>query len=409
MALLRVTLALALLAAPFARAQEETPPPEPASKPPVAIPFTPPDLDGRIILGIFDAAGKLVRTLHPQPGAPDLVIALNGYIAQWDGRDEHGAPCPAGRYSAHGYIVGNDVAAEGEAFHFNDWLAEDGIPATGVKLCQWPDAVGVEIRTPAQSIFAKIGLDGALAKSPPPAPAAPTATPAASPQFGPSPVDWSPGRDGTAWLIIEDGGQHVVIQLSKDGKPERELRVPLDEPQPADVLAVPGGDAILLLETAADGRQRVRMLSRSGARQEQQDGRVVTDWEVVFERSLQPCANFGIIDAKLVADAGASPQNDAITVPLVENELQPGKPQSLRLRAVATQSGSALVSPDGLRLLEISGEGSWSRFALVPAEGNRAAALYQGDGLVVEEYSLSHLESIAAFDAGSFLLAPAAQ
>jgi hypothetical protein len=409
MALLRVTLALALLAASFARAQEETPPPEPASKPPVAIPFTPPDLDGRIVLGIFDAEGKLVRTLQPQPGAPDLIVALNGYIAQWDGRDEHGAPCPAGRYSAHGFIVGNTVAAEGEAFHFNDWLAEDAIPATGVKLRAWPDAVGVEIRTSSQPVFAKIGLDGALAKSPPPAPAAPTATPAASPQLGPAPVDWSPGRDGAAWLIIEDGGQHVVVQLSKDGIPERELRVPADEPQPVDVLAVPGSDAILLLEAAQDGRQRVRMLSRSGAQQQQQDGRVVTDWEVVFERSLQPCANFGIVDGKLVADAGASPQNDAITVPLIENELQPGKAQTLRLRAVATQPGSALVSPDGLRLLEISGEGSWSRFALVPAEGNRAATLYQGDGLVVEEYSLSHLESIAAFDAGSFLLAPAAQ
>jgi hypothetical protein len=407
MALLRITLALALLAAPFALAQEETPPPEPASKPPVAITFTPPDIDGGIVLGIFDSAGRLVRTLRPQPNTPDLRIDINGYIVQWDGRDEHGAPCPAGRYSARGYIVGDDVSAEGEAFHFNDWQAEDGIPAAGVKLCQWPDAVGVEIQTAAKTVFAKINPDGSLAESAPPAPIAAASPSPTPPQVGAPPLSESPGRDGSWWLIAENAGQRVVAQIAKDGSTARELRIASDEPQPVEVLAAPTDDAILLRETGADGLVRVRMLRRSGAKEEKA-GKVVADWEVVFERTLQPCQNFGLVDGKLVADAGRTPQSDAATISLVENTLQPGKPQTLRLRAVATHPGSALVSPDGLRLLEISGEGEWTRCVLNTSGGN-TARLYQGDGLIVEEFTIPHLDEIGAFDAGSFLLEPAAQ
>lgn len=404
MALLRIALALTLLSAPLAFAQEETPPPEPASKPPVAITFTPPDIDGRVILGIFDSAGRLVRTLRPQPDTPDLKIDLNGYIVQWDGRDEHGAPCPAGRYSARGYIVGNDVNAEGEAFHFNDWLAEDGIPATSVKLCQWPDAVGVEIQTAAKPIFAKINPEGSLAESEPPAPIAATSP---APQAVDSPPGESSGRNGSWWLIAENAGQRVVAQIAKDGGTERELRIASDEPQPVEVLAAPTDDAILLREIGDDGLVRVRMLRRSGAKEEK-DGRVVADWEVAFERALQPCKNFGLLGGKLVADAGQTPQSTTVSVPLVENTLQPGKIQTLRLRAIGAHPGSALVSPEGLRLLEISGDGEWTRFVLNTG-GNDAARLYQGNGLVVEEFTISHLDEIGAFDAGSFLLEPVAQ
>jgi hypothetical protein len=406
MALLRIVLAFALLAAPLAFAQEEPPPPEPASKPPIAITFTPPDIDGRIVLGIFDSAGKLVRTLRPQPDTPNLKIDLNGYIVQWDGRDEQGNACPAGRYSAHGYLVGDAASAEGEAFHFNDWLAEDDISATGVKLCQWPDAVGVEIQTAAKTVFAKIDSNGALTESAPPPDS--LASPSPAPQAIDGSLGKAPGRDGSWWLIAENAGQHVVAQIAKDGSTERELRIASDEPQPVEVLAAPADDAILLRETGDDGLVRVRMLRRSGAKEEK-DGKVVADWEVVFDRALQPCRNFGLVGGKLVADAGQTAQSDTTTVSLVENTLQPDKPQTLNLRAVATHPGSALISPDGLRLLEISGEGEWSRLVLRATDGNRAARLYQGNGLVVEEFTIPHLDEIASFDAGSFLLVPEAQ
>ena len=388
MALLRVTLALLVLVA-AARAQEatpsaeETPASELASKPPVAITFTPPPLAGRIVLGIFRAGGPLVRTLRFAPDDPALRIDTNGYVVQWDGRDETGAPCPAGRYAARGYVVG-DVSVEGEAFHFNDWMAEDRIPATGVKLLAWPDAVGVELTTAAGARYAQIAADGTLAvvAAPPAAPAPPV-----------------------KWIIVEENGEKAVVLPGADGEAERRLRVPREDPQPVEVLATPDDQTILLREGIAGGGERVRMLHRAAAREEQ-DGAVVADWEVVFERELRPAANFGLVDGKLTPDAGARPTE--ITVPLVENPLEPGS-ASLRLRAGPTNPGSALFAPGDLPLLEISGEGTWTRFAILAGAKSREATVYQGDGLVVEEFALRRLDQIAAFDAGSFLLAAAEQ
>ena len=84
---------------------------------------------GLITLGIFNKAGKLVRMLHALDGEEAFRIGLNGYITQWDGRDDAGQKVPAGRYFMRGYLIG-DVTVEGEAFHFNDWVssAESSMP-----------------------------------------------------------------------------------------------------------------------------------------------------------------------------------------------------------------------------------------------------------------------------------------
>ncbi len=132
----------------------------------------------------------------------------------------------------------------------------------------------------------------------------------------------------------------------------------------------------------------------------------MADWEVVFERTLQPCARFGLAGGKLVADAGDAPQPDSIEFPLVENALSALR-QRLRLKAAATKPGSALLSPDGLELIGISSSGGWNRFVLTGDA--RSASLYQGDGVVVEEFAIRNLDHVAKFDAGAFLLAPAGQ
>jgi hypothetical protein len=411
MALLRVNfrplscLVLALALAP-AWSQEETPPPEPASKPPVSLTFTPPDLDGRILLGIFNGDAKLVRTLRFDSGSSELKIDTNGYIASWDGLDEKGVVCPAGRYSARGYIVGDDILVDGEAFHFNDWLAEDKIPATAVKLCEWPDALGVELQTAEGPVFAKIRPDGALETSAKPEPdlTVPQVVPAQI-KIDPPAVAWTSGRNSSIWAIFDDAGQRFVAELGPEQKSIRDLQVPKEEPQPMEILASKQEDAILLKEAAPAGLERVRMLRRSD-KQEEKDGKVIADWEIVFERTLQPCAQFGVVDGKLVADAGKATLEDSLTVPLVENALQSGK-TSLRLRAILTTPGSALASPEGIILIQVSTAGDWTRLAVAGDVKSSAAKLYQGNGLIVEEFSLDHLDHIAAFDAGSFLLAPA--
>jgi hypothetical protein len=82
---------------------------------------------GLITLGVFNKAGKLVRILHAMDDEEAFRIGLNGYITQWDGRDDAGQKVPAGRYFLRGYLIG-DVAVEGEAFHFNDWVSSAESP-----------------------------------------------------------------------------------------------------------------------------------------------------------------------------------------------------------------------------------------------------------------------------------------
>ena len=82
---------------------------------------------GLITLGVFNKAGKLVRILHAMGGEEAFRIGLNGYITQWDGRDDAGKKVPTGRYFLRGYLIG-DVSVEGEAFHFNDWVSSADCP-----------------------------------------------------------------------------------------------------------------------------------------------------------------------------------------------------------------------------------------------------------------------------------------
>lgn len=94
----------------------------------VSFGFALPDLEGRISLGIFDDKGRLVRTLAMGATEKDFTIGLNGLIANWDGRTDAGEKAAAGAYFARGYVVGNAVKAEGMAYHFNDWIADEDSP-----------------------------------------------------------------------------------------------------------------------------------------------------------------------------------------------------------------------------------------------------------------------------------------
>lgn len=90
--------------------------------------FAVPEAEGRISLGVYDAAGKLVRTLYSGAEEKDFQIGLNGLLASWDGKDDHGAPQPAGNYHIRGWLVADSVKAEGMAYHFNDWIVDEASP-----------------------------------------------------------------------------------------------------------------------------------------------------------------------------------------------------------------------------------------------------------------------------------------
>jgi hypothetical protein len=85
---------------------EESPSPSPAPAKRVRISFLPPPLEGTISLGIYDGNGTLVRVLHQQAELNEFTIGADALVTQWDGKDDDDEDLPAGKYRAHGYLVG---------------------------------------------------------------------------------------------------------------------------------------------------------------------------------------------------------------------------------------------------------------------------------------------------------------
>ena len=84
---------------------EQTPSASPARR--VRISFLPPPLEGTISLGIYDGSGKLVRILHQEAELNEFTIGADALVTQWDGKNDDGGDLPAGKYRAHGYLVGH--------------------------------------------------------------------------------------------------------------------------------------------------------------------------------------------------------------------------------------------------------------------------------------------------------------
>ena len=121
-----------LLTSAVAAHGQESPTPEPDATPSpparsVRISFLPPPLDGTISLGIYDAKGKLVRVLHREADINEFKIGADALWTTWDGKDDAGENVPAGKYSAHGFVVG-DLKIEGVGFFFNDLVTAEDSP-----------------------------------------------------------------------------------------------------------------------------------------------------------------------------------------------------------------------------------------------------------------------------------------
>ena len=84
--------------------------------------FAIPAKESRISLGVFDAGGRLVRTLCAAAGEKSFRVEVNGLVASWDGKDDGGKAAPPGKYHVRGWAIGSDVKSEGVAYHFNDWI-----------------------------------------------------------------------------------------------------------------------------------------------------------------------------------------------------------------------------------------------------------------------------------------------
>lgn len=200
----------------------------------------------------------------------------------------------------------------------------------------------------------------------------------------------SGGRGDTFWTWEEqaDGSAAVALYSPEEGR----LAEWRPGPQDGKLTAVAGAadrDYFVATLAAPDVQRTVAIRRKDGGE----------GWEYVFDKKITASADFGWADGKLAASSAEVPTE--LRVPLAENPLDPTAPRNLTLRAVADESGTCLMSTDGLPLLRISDEPVYGRVMLTPGASPDSARFFQGDGACVEEYAISRLGEIMSFDAGT--------
>jgi hypothetical protein len=203
----------------------------------------------------------------------------------------------------------------------------------------------------------------------------------------------SSGPRDTFWIMEEraDGSSGVAQYSPEEGR----LAEWLPRPEDGKLLSVTGTpekDFFLALLDGEDTRRSVAIRRKEAG-----------GWEFVFDKKITRCADFGWTDGALAASSNGLPEE--LTVEVAENPLDPGAPRNLTLRAVADDSGTGLATTDGLPLLRISGEAGYGRVMMLEGPTPGTARFFQGDGACVEEYSITSLADITAFDAGTIEMA----
>lgn len=462
--------------------------------------FAVPDA-GLITLGVFDKAGRLVRTLHRLAPEKAFRVEVNGYATKWDGNDDSGRHLPAGHYHLRGYVVGK-IRVAGEDFHFNDWSAGEGSPMlsrildfsllengdvvvlaregsgkllagrfspdSGFLWAKAPDSSAgsakpgafepmlatndasaivlsaggwdvlslesgeagparpFEGRLPPAALAATPGSafaatpDGLLAfalpgwtsrnlQPPPPAFKALDADAArligvaddgVRLQKSGSGLEKIPlaaditsvslGAGDTFWIVGSEPGcaERIVAQASPAGEILRALRPESGAPQPDKIRASRTAEKFAVLESRP-GLQRLRVMERAP------DG----GWTIAWQRAIEDSSRFGFVNDRAIADAGEKIPEGELAFRLEENPLT-GKREMLPLRAVFDKTGTRLVTPDGLPVVEVSQQADVSRIAVCRGEAPDTMRLLQGNGSIVEEFSISGLGRILPIDAG---------
>ena len=354
----------------------------------IRISFVPPPLDGTISLGIYDAKGTLVRVLFREADINEFTIGNDALTTSWDGKNDAGENAPPGKYSAHGFIVG-DLKIEGVGFFFNDWISSADAPRfskiRSLKLSGENLLLAVELVPPGPGHvlcdLADKSLD--LKDTDPPEESEATANAA--------------GRNNTRW-VIEDA---EVKQLSASGELLRRLPVLPDEPQPKAIAASTAQDRIFLFEEN-DGTQRVRGLSLVATKSEGAD-QAVSEWKVDFEKSIVAHKDFSVVDGKPMASAGTQSVPDKVKVKLMANPLLDDDRMTIEVMVGLDGDGSFLKSADGLPLCTVS-ETQELRRGLLTLRGSNTLDVFQDDGAVVEQFRISGIDQMMSFDCGGFEL-----
>ncbi|HEV2806625.1 MAG TPA: hypothetical protein VGW57_16995 [Chthoniobacterales bacterium] len=388
-------IVLAVLAAWLAGdlAAQESPSPSPtAAARNIRVSFVPPPLDGTISLGVYDEKGRLVRVLFREADINEFDIGSDSLSTTWDGKDDAGENVAPGKYTAHGFVVG-DLKIEGVGFFFNDWISsaegprfsrirsltmqDDNLLLT-VDLV--PPGIGHVLYDVADKSLKLKDADSEAASSP------------AANQPGST-----AGRGGSRWII--EGTD--VKQVSSSGEMLRRLPIAPGEPQPKAIAASLTADRIFLLEEN-ETKQRVRALSLATTKSEGTD-RSVSDWRVDFEKSIVAHKDFSVVDGKPVAAAAGPGVPDKVKVKLTANPLLNDDRVTVEMMIGLDGDGSFIKSADGLPLCTISETQNLGR-ALLTLHGANTLDVFQDDSAVIEQFRVTGIDQMMSFDGGGFEL-----
>jgi hypothetical protein len=302
---------------------------------------------------------------------------------------------PPGKYSAHGFVVG-DLKIEGVGFFFNDWITAPDSPRfskiTALRMRDDDLSLAVDL-VPAGGghvVYEIANKTTKLSDTDP----EPTASPEPSASVS--------GRDGTHWVIDRSGSNTAELkQFSSTGEFLRRLPISPGDPQPLAVAASTTQDKICLLEENG-ALQRVRCLSLAETKKEGGE-QTVSDWKVDFEKTIVAHKNFSLVEGKPVASGGNTEAPDKIKVKLQANPLLADDRVAIELSVGLDADGSFLKTADGLPLCTISETQELVR-GLLSAHGANAIDVFQDDGAVVEQFRVSGVDQMMSFDCGGFEL-----
>jgi hypothetical protein len=390
---------------------QESPTPEPTSTPPtriVRISFLPPPLDGTISLGIYDAKGNLVRVLHREADINEFNIGNDALSTAWDGKDDAGANVSAGKYTAHGFVVG-DLKIEGVGFFFNDFVTSDESPRlrhlSKVRLRDNELHLNADLLAGERATLVYDAKQGSFLRKLPPDDSIHCDEKTPLPNVV-QVTDCDLGMNGTVWLIdnLEGGARREIKQLSKTHELLRRLAIAEGDPQPQAIAASTTEDRIFLVEEAPHSPvNRLRALSLAGSKTDGANG-AVSDWKTDLEKKIVEHQFFSIENGKPIP---TNPNNktppEKIPVKLQANPLLADARVTVELAVGLDEDGSFLKAGDGLPLCSISETPRLTR-ALLAAHGANALDVFQDDGAVVEQFRVSGVDQMMSFDCGGFEL-----
>jgi hypothetical protein len=407
--------------------------------------FLPPPMEGTISMGVFDKAGKLVRTLKREADVDDaveFVKAVNGLVSWWDGKDDAGNVLPKGKYSVRGFSVG-DLQIEGVATHGNDWIVDENSQ-------RWKRVagIGVDENGGMHCTFAPVVMDGSEVRNTdiidiPEKPNQP-APPASSPGItvtatggkltitgkdgpldipladGETVIDAAPGFGNVAWAIVQSGSAREVHAYTANGDFLRRMQYAPGDPLPVSIKPSPADNQIHLLEQD-EREQRVRTLRLETAPQPTAAGTAdaaatsgtsgapASTWRETFSKTIWSSDTFDAVKDRLKFPDGTPfvPQAK-IRVSLRFNEMEEARPGSADVAAAIDAKGSRLTTADGLLLRTIS-DTPGLKWAVIgrPAK-SKTLVVFQGDGVTVEEFHIHRPADMMPFDLGAFDVDPAA-